>query len=392
MHRNRLIPWVVLALLLAGTPAAAQAPLADVLSFLLTNRGVPTGDFERDVAAARDARDTMSRLLLVELSTLPTGAASPGFVYRLNPALGTPERASESFGPFFTERSLTTGAGRVTFGASYTARHFTSLDGQDLEDGSFITSGNQFRDESRPFDVETLSLTLDSRTLTVLGTVGLHDRIDVGVTVPFVALSLEGQRVNTYRGASVVQATADATTSGLGDMTVRGKVRLLGARGTGLGALMEVRLPTGRSEDLLGAGEASMMAAAVASGESGPVSVHGTVGLSWGGLSDEWHYRGAITANASRRVTLVGELIGRRIDEAGRVTLARAPHPSIAGVDTLRLVSDGSNTNTAFAVMGAKWNVVRTLLIGANLSLPLTDRGLRPDRVLVIGGEYSFGK
>src|SRR5262245_612174 len=127
MRRNSIGVAFVLTWLTTVLPASAQSPLSEVLSFLLTNRGVPTGDFERDVEAARATRDTMSHLLLVELSTLPTGAASPGFVYRFNPALGTPERASESFGPFFTERSLTTGAGRVTFGASYTTRHFTKL-------------------------------------------------------------------------------------------------------------------------------------------------------------------------------------------------------------------------------------------------------------------------
>ena len=110
----------VACLLLVALPrnaVAQQAPLSDVLSFLLTNRGVQTGDFERDVAAARATGDTMSRLLLVELSTQPVSAASPGFVYKLNPVLGTPQRASASFGPFFTERSLTTGAGRLTLGA-----------------------------------------------------------------------------------------------------------------------------------------------------------------------------------------------------------------------------------------------------------------------------------
>ena len=388
---SRFVVFLVASVITAA-PAAAQDPLADVLSFLLTNQAVPTGDFARDAEAARATRDTMSRLLLVELSTLPVSSASPGFVYRLNPTLGTPERASESFGPFFTERSLTTGAGRVTLGAAYTTRRFTTLDGEDLDDGTFVTSGNQFRDEPRPFDVETLALSLESRTLALTGTVGVSDRVDIGVVVPLVSLDLEGQRVNTYRGSSVVQATADATASGVGDVALRGKVRILGARGTGLGGLVEVRLPTGRSEDLLGSGESSIFAGLVGSGETGALSVHGTAGLTRGGLSDELHYRGALTVNASRHVTVVGELIGRRIDEAGRVTLTRVPHPSIIGVDTLRLLPDGTSTHSAFAVLGAKWNVARTLLLGAHVSLPLTDAGLRPDRVVVVGLEYSLGR
>ena len=137
-------------------------------------------------------------------------------------------------------------------------------------------------------------------------------------------------------------------------MAVRGKIRIAGSRGSGVAGLVDLRLPTGRSEDLLGSGEASVLAAIVASAEAGLVTVHGTGGLTRGGLSNEWHYRGAATVNASRFVTLVGELLGRRIDEPGRVALTRAPHPTIVGVDTLRLLPEGTSTNSAFVVLGAK--------------------------------------
>lgn len=395
--RRRCQSWaslLTMALLLLAPPstASAQDPLSDVLSFLLTNRGVPTGDFERDAAAARATRDTMSRLLFVELATQPVSAASPGFVYHLNPTLGTPQRGSESFGPFFTERSLTTGARRLTLGLAFTSRRFTNLDGRDLDDGRFVTSGNQFRDEAQPFDVETLSLSLESRTFSVTGTVGLHDRVDIGVVVPFVSLALQGQRTNTYRGTSVVQATADATASGIGDVAVRSKVRLLGARGSGLASVIEVQLPTGREEDLLGAGSAAVLIGLVASAERGPIGLHGTAGVSRGGLSAAWHYRGAFTANASRHVTLVAELMGAHVDEAGSIGLARAPHPTISGVDTLRLLPEGRGNQTVQAVLGAKWNVARTWLVGVHATMPVTAGGLRAAPALVIGLEYSTGR
>ena len=393
VRRCRCIGAAVACVLLMVLPrhaVAQQTPLSDVLSFLLTNRGVQTGDFERDVAAARATGDTMSRLLLVELSTQPVSAASPGFVYKLNPALGTPQRASASFGPFFTERSLTTGAGRLTLGASFTARSYTTLDGRDLDDGTFVTSGNQFRDEPAPFDVETLSMSLESQALTASATFGVHDRVDLGVVVPFVTIDLRGQRTNTYRGTSVVQATADATASGIGDIAVRGKVRLFGERGSGLASIAEVQLPTGREEDLLGAGSASTFVAMVVSGETGAIAGHGTVGATLGGLSPGLQYRGAFTANVARQLTLVGELIGRTVDEAGGVVLTRAPHPTIVGVDTLRLLPEGDSTHTAQAVVGAKWNIGRTWLLGAHVILPLTDDGLKPSRAFVIGLEYSL--
>src|SRR5437879_5767073 len=86
-------------------PAVAQQSISDVLSLLLTNHTIQTGDFVRDEQAAAATRDTMSGLLLLDLVTLPVSSSSGGFTYRFNPALGTVERSSNSFGPFFVERS-----------------------------------------------------------------------------------------------------------------------------------------------------------------------------------------------------------------------------------------------------------------------------------------------
>src|SRR6188508_3710953 len=108
----------VAALALAfGSPAAAaaQQPLSDVLSFLLINRSVVTGDFARDEAAAAATRDVIVTFVLAEISTLPTNySPASGFAYRLDPELGVTRRSSKSFGPFFMERSLTAGKGQMS--------------------------------------------------------------------------------------------------------------------------------------------------------------------------------------------------------------------------------------------------------------------------------------
>ncbi|BCS33739.1 hypothetical protein TBR22_A29660 [Luteitalea sp. TBR-22] len=380
--------WMVLA----SAAARAQAPLADVLTFLFTNQAVPTGDFARDAAAALAARETVGRQLQGELALQPVSPASPGFVYRLNPGLGTPERASEHFGPFFTERSLTTGAGRLTFGATWTRRVVTRLGGRPLRDATLVTSGNQFRDEPAPFDVETLSLAIESRTLTLTALAGVHERVDVGVVVPVVSLDVQGRRVNTYRGTSVEQASADATASGLGDVALRSKVRLVGTRGSGLAGVVDVRLPTGREADLLGAGRTALLASIVASAEAARVAVHGSAGVARGGAVDGWQYQVATTIAATRTLTIVGELLGRRLDAPGRIVLAAAPHPSIAGVDTLRLVPEGETSHTLQAALGAKWNLTGTWLIGAHAFVPVAGNGLRIAPTLTVGIEYSIGR
>ena len=380
----------VFALALVPTPAAAQS-VSDVLSFLLTNRAVQTDDFTRDAAAAAATRDTVTTLLGAELATLPPSLSSAGFTYRFNPMLGTAERASTSFGSFFTERSLTSGRGQAALGVNVRIAGYNRLDGRDLGDGAFMTTANQFRDEAAPFDVETLTLDIDSKVVTFTGSYGVTDHFDLSAAVPLVQLSLNGTRVNTYRGTQVVQAVAEATARGLGDVVVRGKYGLVNGPSSGLALAGEVRLPTGREDDLLGAGKTAFSALFIASSEHGAVGYHGNVSLSGGGLSNELAYRGAVTFSASERVTLVGELLGRRYGDVGRITDVRVPHPTIANVDTIRLISEDSSVSSAAVVLGAKWNLNSTWILSGHTQLPVTDRGLRSGVVTLIGLDYAFG-
>ena len=390
----RAVPGILAALCIALWPAAAAAQdtLSDVLSFLLTNRAVQTDDFVRDAAAAEATRATVSKLLLAELATLPPSLSSIGLAYRFNPTLGTVERASASFGSFFTERSLTAGRGQSAIGVSVRTTTYRRLDGRDLRDGTFLTTANQFRDETQPFDEETLTLDLTSRVFTFTGTFGVTNRLDVSAAVPLVSLSLTGERVNTYRGTRQVQAAADASTRGLGDVAIRAKYALANRPAGGVAIAGELRLPTGRKEDLLGTGETAFSALVIGSAERGPLGVHGNVSLSGGGLSNEVAYRGALCYSASDRVTLIGELVGRRFADAGQITAARIPHPTIAGVDTIRLISEDTSLTSTSAVVGAKWNVARTWILSGHVLLPISEGGLRSGPVTLIGLDYAFGQ
>lgn len=387
-----LTMWLVTAGV--AVPAAAQdeqnPTVADVLSFLLTNQAVRTEDFERDAAAAATTRDTIARLLLVELTSLPLASSSAGFSYRLNPALGTFERTSASFGPFFAERSLTAGRGQFSMGVNLQFARYSRLNDIDLESGAFLTTANQFRDETEPFDVERLTLEISSRTLTFLGNVGVTDRLDVGVAVPIVSISLDGERVNTYRGEQLLQASGFADATGLGDMALRTKLRLFGDRGAGVAVLGEVRLPTGSKENLLGSGEAGFTALLIGSVEPGRLGLHANGGYSRGDLYDELSYRGAVSFAASSRVTVLGELLGRRIDGVGQLHEERAPHPTFAGVDTIRLVSTDATVNRNQLTTGVRWNVGGSWLVNGSVSMPVAHRGLRSELIAMVGLEYAF--
>ena len=106
-----MLIFTVLTLTLSSAPAQAQQTVSEIVLFLLTNRSVATDDFVRDADAAVATYETISRFLTVELGTLPIASSAGGFAYRFDRTLGTMVLSSDSFGPLFTERSLT--AGRI---------------------------------------------------------------------------------------------------------------------------------------------------------------------------------------------------------------------------------------------------------------------------------------
>jgi len=365
------------------------ATVQDILSFLVTNQGVPTGDVARDREAAEATRDTLTRALLASIATVPVATSSSGFTYRFNPTLGTLERASEGFGPFFIERGLTAGRGQASFGFTFQYTSFKSLDGHDLTDGQFITIARQFRDEPAPFDVETLALDVKTQTTTFYGNVGLTDRVDLGFAVPVVRLDMSGTRNNTYRGRTLLQAHGTARTLGLADVALRSKVRLTGSGPIGAAAGIELRLPTGKEENLLGAGELATLFHGIASAEAGRTSLHGNVTVGTGGIGREFSYGGAVAVAATPQFTVVGEVFARRIAGVQRITAFVAPQPGVVGVNTTRLIPGGDDQTTAYAVTGFKWNVAGTWLVHADIVWPMTESGLTPRFTPIVAVDYT---
>jgi hypothetical protein len=207
-----------------------------------------------------------------------------------------------------------------------------------------------------------------------------------------VWLAIEGRRTNTYRGQQLLQATGAAEVTGLADIAIRAKARLYEASGTGLALVGETRLPTGREKDLLGSGEASVAAMLVGSYEPGRFALHGNLGLTRGGLLNEVGLRAAASFSPSVRVTLLAEVAGRHLTGIGRLTGQREPHPTVAGVDTFRLITSGSSVNSSVVTGGVRWNVAGAWLINGGVTFPVVNHGLRPTPTVLVGLERAFGR
>jgi hypothetical protein len=246
-------------------------------------------------------------------------------------------------------------------------------------------------DEATPFDVDQLTLNIDASIATVYANVGVTDRFEIGAAVPFVRLQLDGTRVDNYRGRNFTQATASAQAMGLADVVVRGKYTIYSSDGDGVAAAVDVRLPTGREDDLLGAGATSVRLSGIGSIDRGSVAAHVNAGVSVGGLATELNYSAAIEVAATPRATIISEVLGRTIDSPGHIIQVPALNPTIAGVQTLRLAPDTSMLNIITLVPGFKWNLSTTWVLAANVSIPLTNGGLTAPFTPFVGLDYSLG-
>ena len=370
-------------------PAHAQL-LGSKLSTLLTEQRTTSPVFTPDPAAAAATRDTVAGLFAVELSTLPIASSTGGFVYKLNPALGLVERASDGFGPFFTERLLRNSKRQTAIGFSFQHSDFSALQGADLERGTFPTNAARLAGSAVPFSVDTLSLELSGMTTTIFASYGVTDRFAVGGAVPIANVRFKGTRIRTVNGTSTLQSTQAASASGLGDVSVQARYVLAGETLRGVSVGGDLRFPTGREEDLLGAGDAAARVLAIGSWEEGRLAAHANAGAGFGGASKEVFWSTATTFAAAPRVTIVGELMGRRLSELALVSDVYQPHSLVAGIETMRWLTSERGIHTVFLVGGAKWNVARSWLLNTSLLIRVTDAGLRARVTPWISIDYAF--
>jgi hypothetical protein len=417
--------------------------------------------------------------IATQFATFPLGSSTGGLTYVFDESVGTLRRGSRSFGPLFAERALTIGRGKFSAGFNYQRTSYDTFEGENLDDGSikfylrhqdccgFVDPANLVgfmlrADGSRlnpPFEGDIIEASLSARATThtaaFFANYGVTDRWDVGLAVPFLQVNLDASveariirlvtdlgpqsilpepdrrnalNVHTFEvdnpnATRTVQRSGRAT--GLGDIVLRTKYRFLPAGGGGLAAAVDVRLPTGDEQDLLGAGGAQAKFQLIASTERGRFAPHvnfgytladgevagALAGLSPSPIPDEVNYSGGVEFVASPRVTVIGDVVGRTLRGAGRLSLASKTFeynensnlfgfqgPGCGGFVgfTCRTASfdefapEPGNLTLLLGTAGVKFNPVGDLLISASVLFPLTNNGLRSRVTTVIGIDYAF--
>jgi hypothetical protein len=103
-------------------------------------------------------------------------------------------------------------------------------------------------------------------------------------------------------------------------------------------------------------------------------------------------YSGAVTFAGSSRVTIAAEIIGRRIATGGRLIETVQPHPSLTGIETIRLVGAEDASTRLLVAAGIRWNVSGRWLLNVNVLRSITSAGLTASWVPTVTMDYSFGR
>ena len=434
---KRRVLTLALATVLAF-PAASRAQSTKLAHLLPTLYG-PQGLFVDSAAPLPDGSthsahfnnafherfSQFNAALASQLSALPLPAPSSGFTYTMDATLGVFTRSTQSFGPIMAERAETIGKNKWAVGFAVQHFSFDGIEGIDLGELPAVFTHDGAAPGGRA-DVVTTSSNVEATLTQQIGfvTYGLGERFDASLAVPIVIADLNVtsdatiQRLGTgsntivhyYDNGSGVGSRREYTRSGhatgLGDLTLRlkGQAAKWGS-GNGLALALDVRMPTGDEEDLLGSGAWGLRPFLATSFGLGALSPHVNLGYQWNGesllagnvvtgekadLPDEFAYVVGADVALGQRLTLCADWVGRYVIDASRVAPATFVGLDSAGTQFPDIQFEESSYNQSSLALGFKANPAGRLLVVFNVLLKLDDHGLRDKVTPLLALDYTF--
>ena len=430
-------------LLLSSTTLSAQEPFniavrVDKLAALFTQlygrdglivdsrSALPTGE---DHSAHFDSAFQTEFIqfgaaLTGKLVSVPLPSLASGFTYEFDPSLGVFSRSTQSFGPIMAERAETIGANRTSFGVAFEHSGFDTIEGVNLDSVPGVFTHDDFALGGERADLVTTRNSIEASVdqFTTFVTYGLTDRLDVSLAVPFVSNELlvvseatiqrigtENPEVHFYQMSDGTLGekrlfTAFGSARGIGDLTIRLKGRLWKGATSGVALGLDLRVPSGDEENLLGAGAPGIKPFMAWSASYDTFSPHFNVGYLWNGssilagdpvtelsadLPDQFTYIAGAEFGVSSRLTFSFDLLGQHVMDSPR--LVRQDFRAQGGTSVF---PDISFRNESFgetsAAVGLKLGLLQDLLLDLNLLFQLDDNGLRDKVTPLIGAEYAF--
>ena len=425
-------PWTKTVLLTLGSfmlliPAVAQAQGQ-------TNKGFVRQLFFQGVVdpqespalvqqIANESADEIAKFVAAAISTAPVVSSSAGFTYVRDQDTGELSLRSQSFGPSFAERPLTNGKGVGSFGVSYQHSRttfdgaFGTADGKDEGLPVFDNTATFTSDRFVQYITKRAFLETQSDTFNFLGAYGVTDRFDIGVSVPFISMKVEGRTEEAYdltrawnanefdralrptpTGVLLIEPTTSLDAKGIGDVTLHLKYAIVNAGSDGVAVNADVRLPTGDEDEFLGTGEASLKILFSASKtQANVLSFHANGGYTVGGLTDEINYVAGVDA-ALNQLTASFSFLGRTLRQASlpsRVPTARRTVSGIAGPRDIvvdRFIWSEEQLSLLQVAAGVKVHLGGNFLLNAGVLVPVNERGFQAGVTPAIGIERSWGQ
>ena len=402
--------------------------------------------------------------LAQQVTTFPLPSSSGGFTFGLN-ATGEVVPTSTTFGPLFAERAVTIGKGKFNFGYTFQGTSFDSFEGVSLDSGDlrFVSEHNNccpagagvpmqttdfFPEFERDLLLSSLTAEITTQTNAFFANYGVGQRFDIGLAVPIVHVDIDasvtGEILRTATAATPTLHSFDGlgqtintvssrdSATGLGDVLVRAKYNFFRSATTAVAGALDLRLPTGNEDQLLGTGATQTQLFFIMSGEYGRVSPHVNFGYTFSSgeasadaadvddpagqfgapaatveqnpvdlsFPDEWNYTFGIAVAAHPKLTLGFDIRGRTIRDMPRFVLDTTTYPNRAPGLTLPTASvsvpdefvdpSRGNLNQLLGVIGGKINLGGTFLLNLTLLVPMNDAGLKPNLTPVVGFDYVF--
>jgi hypothetical protein len=400
----------------------------------------------------------------IQVSQLPIASPSSGITFTYDPALKTfAPSTEESLGPILGERASTIGRNKLYVAFSFQYFNFNSIDGQNTSNIPAVLRHQPFPGGTpcpnqtgltgsyagnpcfvRDFVQTTNNIHLTVHQYTLYATYGISRHFDVSVAVPILDVNLKvtsnatinqnsftaaGGAFHQFNPAIVPGCTAtpclnatftsSGTASGIGDVDLRGKYELYHGEHLGFAAGVDIRLPTGDEQNLLGSGAVGVRPFGVIS-YGARVSPHAEIGYevngksilagdfvgptatnAKGGLPDRFVYIVGADASIVKRLTASFDIYGQRL--FGVPQLFSNPYTDLGKCSDFNCttltpgtthpdlgVHTSTDYNITSASVGLKYRPFSHLVVTGNALIKLDDGGLRSTVVPLVGVSYSF--
>jgi hypothetical protein len=367
--------------------------------------------------------------LTSQLTAVPLPSPASGFTYKFDSSTGTFVRTTNSFGPILSDRAETIGRGRIAFGFSHQYFSFDHLDGVPLTSVPAVFRHDGFEAGGGRADVVATLNSIEASVNQFTGalTYGVTDRVDVSLAVPAVRTRLSllsnatirrlgtgnNLTVHYFRDdlaiggyGSTHQYFIEGSAAGLGDLLLRAKTTMMREGKRAFAAGLDVRLPTGDEQNLLGAGAAAVRPFASFSSSLGPFAPHANLAYQWNGrsalagdvregieadLPDQFLYALGSDLSLNSRFSVVFDVLGQRVVNSPRLSTYTLVATGVAGTASLPDVRFASGSYwRADGALGFKANVAPRVLVNFNLRFSLGANGLADRIAPLVGVEWAF--